>query len=39
VKVDPGIQARVALEAKALGQIQSGTYGKYTLTKKLYEEE
>lgn len=38
VQKDPGVQARVALEKKALAQIQNGNYGKYTLAKKLYPE-
>lgn len=39
VKMDPGIQSRVVLEEKALRQIQSGSYGKYTLSKKFQLEE
>ncbi len=39
VKTDPGIQKRVELEKRALDQIKSGSYGKYTLTKTLSPEK
>ena len=38
VAVDEGIQKRVALENKAIEQIRGGTYGKYSMTKKIFPE-
>jgi hypothetical protein len=36
---DPGMQLREAMEASAMEQIQSGTYGNKTLTHKIWEDK
>lgn len=36
LKNDEGYQKRLALEAKAVAQIDAGSYGPYTLTKKIF---